>query len=67
MVEGLAYEFAAAFLDVQEIDAGGLDAHDGLARAGDWGGQVFETHHFWGAVGMNANRAHGESSPDRGT
>jgi len=57
-IKGLADQFAAAFLDVQEIDAGGLHAYQRLAGARSWGGQLFEAHHVWAAVAVNANCAH---------
>jgi hypothetical protein len=59
MVEGLADEFAAAFLDIEKIDAGGLDADESFSRAGNRRGQFFQLHDVRAAVSLDANGAHG--------
>jgi len=58
-IESVADELAAAFLDVEEIYACGLDADEYLAGTGFWRRQIFETDYFGAAVGFNTDRTYG--------
>jgi hypothetical protein len=41
MVEGLSDELASAFLDIEKVDAGGLDADERLAGTWNRRGKLF--------------------------
>ena len=49
---------SAAQLRVEQIDAGGLDLDQNLARSGRGQRQVLEPHRFRAAVVVNADRSH---------
>ena len=52
----------AAQLRVEQIDAGGLDLDQNLARPGHRQRQFLEPQHFRTAMGVNADRLHSGSS-----
>jgi hypothetical protein len=53
---------AAANVDVDEVDADGLDLHQGLARFGRWRGHIFIAQGINSTRGMHSNRLHRSSS-----
>src|ERR1700693_2451429 len=55
LVEGLADQFAAAFLNVDEVDTGGCHADDSLSGTGDRGGYFVNLQYFGAAIDMDTN------------
>src|SRR6202035_4002332 len=62
IVEGLADQFAAAFLNIDEVDTGGGHADDSLSGTGDRSGHFVNLQHFGAAIGMDTNGAYGHQS-----
>src|ERR1700719_1632251 len=62
LVEGLAGQLAAAFLNIDEVDAGGGHPDHSLSGTGDRSGHFVNLQHFGAAISMDTNGADGHES-----